>query len=326
MTMTKLQSFWGKVLATTVLAGVVVMRADALAPQPGTAMLLAAGLMGASGSTVGPDRALYVTEGILGRISRIDPETGVVTPFASGLPPSIVGIGGAIDLAFVGNTAYVLVTLVGSDVGGSSVVGLYRVDGPVGTTPVADIGAFAIANPPTTAFDVPTGLQFALDNYRNGFLVTDGHHNRVLRVERDGQISVFRQFGNIVPTGLAVVGAQVFMAEAGPVPHLAQDGRVVLMRPPFASTIEIAAGAPLLVDVEFGRGNTPYALSQGDFPAGAPPAAPALPNTGALLRVGWDGTLTEVVTGLNVPTSVEFIDSQAFVVTLGGEVWKITFP
>jgi hypothetical protein len=169
MTMTKLQSFWGKVLATTVLAGVVVMRADALAPQPGTAMLLAAGLMGASGSTVGPDRALYVTEGILGRISRIDPETGVVTPFASGLPPSIVGFGGAIDLAFVGNTAYVLVTLVGSDVGGSSVVGLYRVDGPVGTTPVADIGAFAIANPPTTAFDVPTGLQFALDNYRNGY-------------------------------------------------------------------------------------------------------------------------------------------------------------
>jgi hypothetical protein len=231
--MTKLQSFdGGKILAAAVLAAVAVTRAGAVAPQPGTAMLLASGLMGASGSTVGPDRALYVTEGTLGRISRIDPETGVVTPFASGLPPAIVGIGGSIDVAFLGNTAYVLVTLVGSDVGGSSGVGLYRVDGPASATLVADVGAFAIANPPTTAFDVPTGLQFALDHYRNGLLVTDGHHNRVLRVELNGQITVFRQFDNIVPTGLAVVGAQVFMAEAGPVPHLPQDGRVVLLRPP----------------------------------------------------------------------------------------------
>lgn len=47
---------------------------------------------------------------------------------------------------------------------------------------------------------------------------------------------------------------------------------------------ELASGASLLVDVEFGRGRTLFALSQGDFPAGNPTGSPALPNTGALVR------------------------------------------
>ena len=109
------------------------------------------------GVLVGPGGALFVTEGAAGRISRVDPKTGEVTTFASGLPPFIVGIGGAMDIAFIGSTAYVLVTLVGPDVGGSDVVGIYRVDGPNSFSVIADIGAFSLANPPTTDFFVPTG-------------------------------------------------------------------------------------------------------------------------------------------------------------------------
>ena len=41
--------------------------------------------------TIGPDRALYVAEGVAGRISRIDPDTGHVTTFASGLPKRLTG-------------------------------------------------------------------------------------------------------------------------------------------------------------------------------------------------------------------------------------------
>ena len=134
------------------------------------------------------------------------------------------------DVAFIGQTAYVLVTLVGSDVGGSDVVGIYRVDGPDSFTVVADIGAFAVANPPSTPFDLATGVQYALERYRGGFLVTDGHHNRVLRVTLDGDVSELIAFGNIVPTGLAVRGNKVYMAEAGPVPHLPEDGKVVSFR------------------------------------------------------------------------------------------------
>jgi DNA-binding beta-propeller fold protein YncE len=288
------------------------------------ARLLVSGLEGASGSTIGPGGALYVTEGAAGRISRVNLKSGNISTFASGLPTSIIGIGGAIDVAFIGKTAYVLVTLVGPDVGGSNVVGIYRVDSPNSFTVIADIGAFSMNNPPNTAFFVPTGLQYALETYRGGFLVTDGHHNRVLRVTLDGEVSELIAFGDIVPTGLAVSGNTVYMAEAGPLPHLPEDGKVVSFSPKSPTATEVASGGRLLVDVEFGRGRMLYALSQGFWVGGPNDAgAPAQPDTGALLKVNKDGTMTSVVDGLDRPTSLEFIGNTAYVVTLAGEIWKI---
>ena len=172
-------------------------------------------------------------------------------------------------------------------------------------------------------FFVPTGLQYALQTYRGGFLVTDGHLNRVLRVTLDGEITVLIAFDDIVPTGLAVSGNTIYMAEAGPVPHLPQNGKVVSFGPKSPTATEVASGAPLLVDVEFGRGRSLYALSQGPAGAGAPPGSPALPNTGALVKVNGDGTFTVITDRLDRPTSLEFIGNTAYVVTLTGEVWKI---
>ena len=67
-----------------------------------------------SGSTIGPDGALYATDGQLGRVLRVDLHSGAVSTFASGLPRlhTPPGIGGPIDIAFVGRTAYVLVANV----------------------------------------------------------------------------------------------------------------------------------------------------------------------------------------------------------------------
>ncbi len=105
------------------------------------------------GSTIGPGGALYVAESAAGRISRIDPKTGDVTTFAMDCRSNCRRwCGGVCDVAFLGGTAYALVTLVGPDVGGSDVVGIYRIDGPDSFTVIADIGAFSIANPPNTAF------------------------------------------------------------------------------------------------------------------------------------------------------------------------------
>jgi sugar lactone lactonase YvrE len=297
----------------------------ASAPPPSggpTATRLVTGLEGGSGSTLGPGGALYVTESAAGRISRVDPQTGEITTFASGLPTGSGGFGGAVDVAFIGTTAYALVTLVGPDVGGSDVVGIYRVDGPDSFTVVADIGAFSMDHPPTTDFAVPTGVQYALEPYRDGFLVTDGHHNRVLRVTLDGEVTEVIAFDNIVPTGLAVSGDTVYMAEAGPVPHRPEDGKVVAFRPKSPTATEVASGASLLVDVEFGREHRLYALSQGDF-SGDPEGSPALPNTGALVKVNRDGTFTVITDGLDRPTSLEFIGGTAYVVTLTGEIWTI---
>ena len=169
------------------------------------------------------------------------------------------------DVAFIGRTAYVLVTLVSPDVGGSSIDGIYRVDGPHSFTVVADIGTFSLNNPPEPDFFIPTGLQYALQSYRGGFLVTDGHHNRVLRVARDGEVTERIAFGNVVPTGLDVSGNTVYVAQAGPVPHEPANGKVVSFQSKSSTAREVASGAPLLVDVEFGRGRDLFALSQGVF-------------------------------------------------------------
>jgi hypothetical protein len=113
------------------------------------------------------------------------------------------------------------------------------------------------------------------------------------------------------------------MAEAGPNPHLPEDGKVVSFIAKSPSVTEVASGAPLLVDVEFGRGNSLYALAQGIFPVGSDDGSPALPDTGSLVMVNGDGTFSEVIGALDRPTSMEFIGTTAYVVSLTGEVWKI---
>lgn len=286
--------------------------------------LLASGLQGTSGGALGPDGAFYVTEAKLGQITRIDPRSGEKSLFAAGLPKRVIGLGGAIDVAFLSGTAYALVTLVGPDVGGNAVDGIYRMDDADSFTVIADLGEFSRNNPPTTSFDLAQGLQFAFDTYRGGFLVTDGHHNRVLRVASGGDITEVIQFGNIVPTGLAVSRRTVYLAEAGPVPHNPADGKVVSFDVRNPVVTDIASGFSLLVDVEFNRCGVLYALSQGDSPGDVTAGSPALPNSGELLRVNDDGTMSVVVDKLNLPTSVDFKHHTAFIVTMGGEVLKVT--
>jgi hypothetical protein len=288
--------------------------------------LLVTGLQELQGSAVGPGGALFVTATLTGSIWRIDPSTGARTLFASGLParnpdPYYIG-SGVVDVAFIGSTAYALVTGVAEDVGGSDIVGIYRIDGPNSSTVVADIGAWSTANPPIPDFFVPTGWQYAIETYRGGFLVTDGHHNRVLWVTRDGEITELIAFDDVVPTGLAVSGNSIYVNQAGPIPHLPQNGKVMSLDLKSGTATEVASGVRLAVDVEFGRGRTLFALSQG-FWDGPFEGAPADPNTGTLFRVNGDGTLTTVVDGLDRPTSVEIIDNTAYVVTLTGEVWTV---
>jgi hypothetical protein len=293
--------------------------------EPGVPQQLVSGLLGSSGSAVGPGGALYVTEGAVGKISRINPKTGDVSTFASGFPPSLIGIGGVWDVAFIGGTAYALVTLVDDPnlFPTGEVNGIYRVDGPNSFTIIADIGAYNLANPPTGFnYFVNTGMLYSIQNYRGGFLVADGHLNRILFVTTKGEISELKTFGNIVPTGLAVSGNTIYMSVTGPVPHEPEDGKLLSFGSNSPTVTTVASGAPLLVDVEFNRGRTLFALSQGKWD-GLAEGSPAIPNDGTLVRVNDDGTFTTVADGLDRPTSLEFINNTAYVVTLSGEVWTV---
>jgi hypothetical protein len=304
-------------------AGAQVRKAPTL---PMEVTLVADGLQGSVGGTIGPDGALYVAEGALGQITRIDPSNGNVTTFASGLPPRLIPLGGAMDVAFVGTTMYVLVTLVGPDVGGNSVGGIYRMNRSGDFTVLADVGTWSIEHPPLTPFDLPSGVQFALQPVADGFLVTDGHHNRVLHVSSAGEITEQIQFQNIVPTGLAVTHGTVFLAQAGPVPHDPATGKVVSfpLNAPRPHDHDVASGFSLLVDVESGPDGALYAISQGDSPGDVPPGSPAAPDSGRLLLVHRNGSFSVLVDELDLPTSLDFVGDTAFVTTLNGEVWRIT--
>ena len=310
----KLSSAFKQFLPITLL---LILFSHATHAQP-----LVTGLRGSAGSTVGPDGYLYVTEGMTGTVQRINVTTGEVSLFAEGLPPWIIGIGGAVDIAFIDDTAYVLVTLINLFGEPSGLVnGIYRIDGPSDYTIIADLGAYSMANPPSTPYDLPTGVQWSIEKYRGGLLVSDGHHNRVLYVTQDGEISVLRAFDNVVPTGLEVSGHHIYLAQTGPAPHLPEDGIIVSFGPRSDQVTVEASGAPLLLDVEFGRGRSLYALSQGEW-NGVAPGSPAIANDGALWEVNNDGSLTMIQDNINLPNSVEIIDNHAYVVTLAGEVWR----
>ena len=144
---------------------------------------------------------------------------------------------------------------------------------------------------------------------------------RVYRVTRDGTVTEMITFGDIVPTGLAVRGATIYLAEVGPVPHLPATGTAVSFGPKPATATEVAAGSPLLVDVEFGRGRTLYALSQSTGSGGprgrprCPAPAPGQGHRGRHLHRRHRSPRPADLARVHWHT--------AYVVTLGGEIWKI---
>lgn len=290
--------------------------------------LLVEGLGELQGSTVGPEGALYVTATLTGEIWRVDLSTGATTLFASGLPardPDPFHVGsGVVDIAFLEGTAYALVTSVGPEFGAKDyAVGIYRIDGPDTHTVIADLGAWSVANPPEVEFFIATGFQFAIEPYRSGFIVTDGHHNRVLWVSLDGEITQLIAFGNVVPTGISVSGDSIYVAQAGPIAHAPEDGKVLVFDYGSSEATQVAAGARLVVDVELGEGEALYALSQGVW-EGEFDGEPALPDTGSLVRADGNGSFEVLVAELDRPTSLEIIGNTAYIVTLGGEIWTVT--
>jgi sugar lactone lactonase YvrE len=308
----------------------VAVAAASAGAAPSTPHMLYGGLGGGSGSTVGPDGALYVNDPVSGTIVRVDPSTGNASTYADCLPPQIpgVGLGGGMDIAFSGHTAYALVSVVSDPLfgPGGPPDGLYRIDGLHSCTLVADLGAWSMAHQPIgRGFDyfLVTGVQYALQPWRGGFLVTDGHHNRVLRVGLDGSISELKGFGDVVPTGLDVQGDTIYMAEAGRILGSGpENGQIVAIDASSGAVSDVAASGPLLVDVERGRGQTLFGLAQGTH-SNTNPGTPADPNTGELLRVDGHGGFSVVATGLDRPTSLEIIGNTAYIVTLTGQIWTV---
>lgn len=288
-----------------------------------------------SGSAIGPDGALYVTNGIKGTLVRVDPTTGSAKVVGRGLPRRFIDIGGAMDVAFIGDRAYVLVILAGVDVGGpDDVMGIYRLKRDGTFSVFADLGKWSTAHPPEDPdWFLPQGVQYSLDVWRNGFVVADAHLARVIRVNPRGRISELTAFGSTdrVPTGLEVVGDRVLLATAGPIPHLPSTSKINVVRPNGSVKVigkwgsGYAGNRGLIVDVEHDQGRL-YGLLQGYWNLDPTPeneGFPAAPNTGLIVAVRPDGTFRTVVKGLDRPTSLELVDGVGYVVSFTGTIYRI---
>ena len=146
----------------------------------------------------------------------------------------------------------------------------------------------------------------------------------MLYVTLDGRITVFQEFGNIVPTGISIAGAGVLMAEAGAVPASAarREGGVVaaaLRREHRVRVGRAALGRCLSSAAE----ENSTRCHKGCSRLVRRQRHRRLPNTGSLVQAQWNGTFRTVAEDLDVPTSVELIGDNAYVVTLNGEIWKI---
>ena len=235
------------------------------------------------------------------------------------------------DVAFIGSTAYALVSVVGSRFPADLFACHPGRSGSTASTgrrarPSSRTSAVSLREPAAAfPFVVPTGVQYALEPFRGGFLVTDGHHNRVLYATLDGNVS--RDRSSATPSRPGSPSGEhgsTWRKQVRSAP--AAERQDCLVRAGIVDRDDVASGARLAVDVERGRGRTLFALSQGEFPCGGDPGcagSPASHDTGALMKANADGTFTTVADGLDQPSSLEIIGTTAYVVTLGGEIWEI---
>jgi hypothetical protein len=244
---------------------------------------------------------------------------------------------GPADVAFIGSTLYYLQTHGGEDYGfPDNPTGIYRVNSNGTVTLIADIGEFNFENPVSTITsgekqDIEAGGNpYSMIVLQGVFYVADGNQEQILRVEQDGDIQRIAEFGNsTVSTGLAAQSdnGPLYLSMLGGAPFVPAAGKVLTVAINTGNTTEIAAGASMLTDVEFGPGGQLYALQFTDTAGTAGLDEAFVPGRASIRTVNSDGTITPLVTGLSFATSLTFDGDTAYVSNFGaggpGEVIKI---
>jgi hypothetical protein len=307
---------------------------------------------GGSGACLpaGPESGAPPCLGATGAITRVNPESGDKSPLVSGLPSLAAQTGqgaqqdsaGPQDISFKGDVGYFTVGLGSTPqgraslgAGGGDLGKVFRVDGDGTVSEVADLAAFEAANNPdkTQPGSEVDSNPYSVDATGRSLLVTDAGGNDLLRVTKDGEVRVLAvfPFGTAlappfvglppgakipfqpVPTGVirgsegdAIVGQLTgFPFPPGEAKVFRVDGHDI--------SIE-AKGFTNVVDVAKGPDGALYVLQI----SSAGLAAQA-PSPGKLIRIGPDGTQTELLPGrLQEPTGVTVSGNGDVYVTNNG--------
>ena len=276
--------------------------------------------------------------GVRGSLTAYDTETGERTTVADGIPsganPELGDQVGAADVAFIGSTLYLLLTHGGEEWGfPDTPTGIYRVEDDGDLDLVADIGEFNKDNPVEaitsgSQVDIEVGGNpYAMITRGDVFYVSDGNHNRLLRVSTGGDISEITEFpDHPVSTGIASTDSGPFyVGYLGRAPFLPADGKVVSVDASSGAITEIASGEPMITGVQQAADGSLYALQFNDTEDAG--EAFFAPGTGKVLTVNDDGTMSPLITGLSFATFMEFDGDTLYIanagITPGGQIIKV---
>ena len=248
--------------------------------------------------------------GFNGAVVKVEGACGV--PVATGLPSEQQRSGwhqGVASLAFLDGTLYAAVDGAGSARGNPvNPSGVYMVASNGGWAAVASLDAWMPAHPVShVPGDLdPNGEPYSLIADGSSLVLSESNSGQLLRVTPDGTITRIVDLSDPhrVPTGVDMdTDGNYYVGTLGVTPY--PDGSAVVFKvTPDGTTETVWTGLTMVTDVAIGPDGALYALEMSTGNSAEPPFYQR--NTGKIVRQTGPDSAEDVVTGLDLPISLQF--------------------